>query len=152
MVTSAREQSSYPWQQPPDPHQQPQTFHLSGKCSQDVWVSQVRWCKRAKLVLSTWFFSREVRRGIGGRERERAPQQMCVVLSHSVKSDSSRSHGLNSQGSSVHVDFPGKNTGVGWHALSKGSSQSRDQTQVSHIAGKYFTIWATRKAQESWSG
>ena len=47
------------------------------------------------------------------RERERAPQQMCVVLSHSVKSDSSRSHGLNSQGSSVHVDFPGKNTGVG---------------------------------------
>ena len=78
-MTSAREQSSYPWQQPPDPHQQSQTFHLSGKCSQDVWVSQVRWCKRAKLVLSTWFFSREVRRGIGGREREREHLSRCVL-------------------------------------------------------------------------
>ena len=47
------------------------------------------------------------------RERERAPQQMCAVLSHSVMSSSSRSHGLNPQGSSAHVDFPGKNTGVG---------------------------------------
>ena len=27
-----------------------------------------------------------------------------------------------------------------------GSSQPRDQTQVSCIAGKHFTIWATRKA------
>ena len=30
--------------------------------------------------------------------------------------------------------------------LSRGSSQSRDQTQVSHIAGRFFTIWATREA------
>ena len=35
---------------------------------------------------------------------------------------------------------------------SKGSSQSRDQTQVSHIAGGFFTSWATREAQEYWSG
>ena len=30
---------------------------------------------------------------------------------------------------------------------SRGSSQLRDQTQVSHTAGRFFTIWATRKAQ-----
>ena len=36
--------------------------------------------------------------------------------------------------------------------FSRGSFQPRDQTQVSHIAGKFFTIWATRKAQEYWSG
>ena len=32
-----------------------------------------------------------------------------------------------------------------WVAIpfSKGSSQSRDQTQVSHIVGIFFTIWAT---------
>ena len=30
---------------------------------------------------------------------------------------------------------------------SKGSSQPRDRTQVSHIAGGFFTIWATRGAQ-----
>ena len=30
---------------------------------------------------------------------------------------------------------------------SRGSSTSRDQTQVSHIAGGFFTSWATREAQ-----
>ena len=35
--------------------------------------------------------------------------------------------------------------------FSRGSSQSRVQTQVSHIAGKFFTRWATREAQEYWS-
>ena len=34
----------------------------------------------------------------------------------------------------------------------RGSSQSRDRTQVSHIAGRLFTSWATREAQEYWSG
>ena len=36
-----------------------------------------------------------------------------------------------------------------WVAMpsSRGSSQSRDRTQVSYIAGRFFTVWATRKAQ-----
>ena len=32
----------------------------------------------------------------------------------------------------------------------RGSSQPRDWTQVSHIAGKFFTSWATREAQTLW--
>ena len=36
--------------------------------------------------------------------------------------------------------------------FSRGSSQPRDQTQVSRIAGGFFTSWATREAQEYWSG
>ena len=28
----------------------------------------------------------------------------------------------------------------------------RDRTWVSHIAGRFFTNWATREAQEQWSG
>ena len=35
--------------------------------------------------------------------------------------------------------------------FSRGSSQPRDLTQISHIAGGLFTSWATRKAQEYWS-
>ena len=31
--------------------------------------------------------------------------------------------------------------------FSRGSSQPRDQTQVSHIADGYFTSWAIREAQ-----
>ena len=34
----------------------------------------------------------------------------------------------------------------------RGSSQPRAQTQVSHIADIFFTSWATREAQEYWSG
>ena len=40
------------------------------------------------------------------------------------------------------VDFPSSN----------GSSQPRDQTQVSRIAGGFFTSWAIREAREYWSG
>ena len=35
---------------------------------------------------------------------------------------------------------------------SRGSSQPRDRIQVSCIAGGFFTVWATREAQEYWSG
>ena len=40
-----------------------------------------------------------------------------------------------------------------WVAIpfSRGSSQSRDRTGVSLIAGRFFTSWATREAQEYWS-
>ena len=61
-------------------------------------------------------------------------------------------------GSSVHgilqarilewVAFPFSNPGD----PSSGSSQPRDQTQVFHIAGGFFTSWATREAQGYWSG
>ena len=36
--------------------------------------------------------------------------------------------------------------------FSRGSSQPRDRTQVSCIAGGFFTSWITREAQEYWSG
>ena len=41
-----------------------------------------------------------------------------------------------------------------WVAVpfSRGSSQLRDQTQVFHIAGWFFTSWATREAQETGVG
>ena len=41
-----------------------------------------------------------------------------------------------------------------WVAISfsKGSSQPRNRTQVSHITGGLFTSWAIREAQKYWSG
>ena len=38
----------------------------------------------------------------------------------------------------VHVDSPGKNTGVGCHALLQGIFKTKDQAQVSRIAGGFF--------------
>ena len=50
--------------------------------------------------------------------------------------------------SSVHGDAPGKNTGVSCHALLQGIFP----TQVSNIAGGFFTVWAISEAQEYWGG
>ena len=57
----------------------------------------------------------------------------------------------NLPGSSVHGDSPGKNTGVGCHAFLRESSQPRDRNQGSCIAGRFFTSWTTKEAQEYWS-
>ena len=63
--------------------------------------------------------------------------QLCPTLCDSMD--------CSPPGSSVHGDSPGKNTGVGCHALSRGSSQPRDPPQVSHIADRFFIVWATRE-------
>ena len=54
-------------------------------------------------------------------------------------------------GSSVHGIFQARI--LEWVAMpsSRGSFQPRDQTQISCIAAGFFTIWATREAQEDWS-
>ena len=49
--------------------------------------------------------------------------------------------------SSVHGTFQARI--LEWVAMpsSRGSSQPRDWTQVSHMAGRFFTIWTTSEAQ-----
>ena len=46
----------------------------------------------------------------------------------------------------------GQNTGVGNISLLQGNFPTQGRTQVSWIAGGFFTSWATREAQEYWSG
>ena len=50
-------------------------------------------------------------------------------------------------GSSVHGILQARI--LEWVAISfsRGSSRPRDQTQISHIAGRRFNLWATREAQ-----
>ena len=43
---------------------------------------------------------------------------------------------------------PGKNTGVGSLFLLQGVFLTQDRTKVSPLAGGFFTIWATREAQD----
>ena len=61
--------------------------------------------------------------------------QSCLTLCDSMD--------CNPPASSVYGDSPGKNTGVGCHALVQGIFP----TQVSCIAGGFFTIGATRVPQ-----
>ena len=58
----------------------------------------------------------------------------------------------SSPGSSVHGILQARI--LQWIAMpsSRGSSQPRDQIQVSPIAGGFFTVWATREAQNTGEG
>ena len=49
-------------------------------------------------------------------------------------------------------DSPGQNTGVGNFPFSRRSSQPRDQTHISHIAGGFFISWATGKPKNTGVG
>ena len=62
-------------------------------------------------------------------------------VTRSVLSDSLWSRGL--PGSSVHGIFQARI--LEWVAISRGSSQRRNQTRVSCIAGRLFTIWTNRE-------
>ena len=71
-----------------------------------------------------------------------------LSVSHSVVSNSLSPHGLYSPpGSSVHGILQART--LKWIAIafSKGSSWPRVRTQVSCIAGRFFTIWATKETQ-----
>ena len=68
---------------------------------------------------------------------------------HLVVSNSLRHHGLQPARLPHPWNFPGNDTGVGCDfqgIFSRGSSRPRDQTQVSHIVVRLFTVWATREA------
>ena len=54
-------------------------------------------------------------------------------------------------GSSVHGVFQA--TVLEWAAISfsRGSSRPKGRIRVSHIAGRCFTVWATREAQKVWN-
>ena len=57
--------------------------------------------------------------------------QLCDPMDYTV-------HGILQAKTLEWVAFP----------FSRGSSQLRDQTQVSCIAGRFFTSWAIKEAQE----
>ena len=83
----------------------------------------------------------------------------CLLFTHESESDS---HSVVSNSATpwnnnnVSLLFLGISQAriLEWVAIpfSRGSSQARDWTQVSHIAGRFFTSWAPREAHEYWSG
>ena len=67
-------------------------------------------------------------------------------VSCSVISDSMRPHGLLLTKLLCPWNSPGKNTGVGYHVLLQGIFPTQGLNLGSYIAGRLFTIWATREA------
>ena len=72
-------------------------------------------------------------------ERESEIAQSCPILCDPMN--------CSLPGSSVHGIFQARVLEWGAISFSRGSSQPRDRTQVSWIADRHFTVWATREAQ-----
>ena len=68
----------------------------------------------------------------------------CDMISQSCPA--LQPHGLEPARLLCLWDSPGRNTGVGAIPFSIESSWPRVRTWVSHVAGRFFTIWATREA------
>ena len=81
---------------------------------------------------------------VAGMRSSKALPKAKVKWSRSVMSNSLRPHGP--PGSSVHGILQARI--LEWVAISfsRGSSQPKDRTQASCIAGRCFNLWATREA------
>ena len=66
--------------------------------------------------------------------------QSCLTLCNPMD--------CNPPGSTAHGDSPVKNTGGGCHALLQGIFSTPGSNPSPHITGEFFTIWATREAQD----
>ena len=73
-------------------------------------------------------------------------KQKQKSVSHSVTSGSLQPMDCSPPGSSVHGIIQARILEQVAIPFSKGSSQTRDWAQVSHITGRFFTIWATSEA------
>ena len=69
-------------------------------------------------------------------------------VSHLVMSDSLQHHGLKFARLLCSWNSPGRSARVAI-LFSKGSSQPTNWTWISHIAGRFFTIWVARESQYS---
>ena len=73
-------------------------------------------------------------------ESEREVAQSCTTLCDPID--------CSPPGSSLHWILQARILERVAISFSRGSSQPRDRTQVSHIAGRRFNLWATREAQQ----
>ena len=97
---------------------------------------------------TTWSASWEICVQVRKQQLKPDMKQCVCVLSRSVVSDSCDPTDCSLPGSSVHGILQART--LEWVAVSfcRGSSQPRNQTWVSYIAGRLFTNWATKEAHE----
>ena len=97
-----------------------------------VWL-QLKWCELSSFVLFQNCFGYSLSSAITTLRLLVKVAQWCPTLCNPMDYTV---HGFLQARILKWVAFP----------FSRGSSQPRDQTHVSHIAGGFFTSWATRKA------
>ena len=120
----------------------------SQSADQNISITGTKWAADKRQ----FFFLREtfIRRSASVRQSATSRGNNAVSENRSVVSVSLQPHGLYSLvGLSVHGILQTRI--LQWVAIlsSWGASQPRDWTQVSHIAGRFITIWATEKPRNN---
>ena len=80
----------------------------------------------------------------------RGPMHASLLFSHSVVPDSLWPYGLWSSRLLCPWDSPGKNTGMGCHALPQGSSWPRDQTLLSLLHWQIGSLPLAPPGKPNW--
>ena len=98
-------------------------------------------CRKIKIVIIK-LWQKAIMKGKEKKGKESEVAQSCLTLCDPVD--------CSLPGSSIHGILQARI--LEWVAISfsRGSSWLRDQIRVSCIAGRFFTLWATREAQEYW--
>ena len=119
--------------------------------SEDHWLLYYLFCIKIFLLKYIWFTMwcfRCIAKWFSFHTRVCVCVCVCA-LSHSGMSNSLWPHALQPFRLLCPWDSPGilQARILEWVAMpsSRGSSQPRNRTQVSHTAGRFFTIWATRE-------
>ena len=102
-----------------------------------TWMRQSRYLFKRKQYFSIFMVNKITSTNVKPN-MEKYSFKKLVYENCSVMSNSLGSHGL--PGSSVHGTLQARTLEWVDVPFSRGSSQSRDQTQVSHIAGGFFTV------------
>ena len=99
--------------------------------------------RQGLLEWSSHFFSPTILSCLPTHSLFPSPEILCALLPQLCPTPCS-STDCSPSGSSIHGILQARI--LEWVAisLSRGSSRPRDWTQVSHVAGRFFTIWATK--------
>ena len=105
----------------------------------------VRWASRAPLLFSRSVVSDSLRPY--GLQHYEHPGRSFSRVPAKVKSESEVAQSCPTLCDPVGCSLPGSRSVA--ISFSRGSSWPRDRTQVSHIVGRYFTVWATESQGSS---
>ena len=113
--------------------------HVTSRGGQGDLMTNAAWCPEWKSAAGKEHWWELIK-------RELSVLMLLLLFSRLVVSDSVQPHELLSTRLLCPWDSPGKNTGVGCHFLSRGSSQPRDQMHISYVGRWILYHWATREA------
>ena len=123
-----------------------------GRASPTRW-NELRWMKRK--LLEKWTGQNIIpiqvmKKKIWDTLGKKCNKINCAVLSYSVMSNSLGPHRMWLTRVLCSLALQARTLEWVFMPSSRGSSQTRDQTQVSCTAGGFFTICATREAHKYW--